>query len=505
MVRGLLARDDSAEAIIVWQLRMPRTALAILVGAALGAGIATLAVFLVSRRRTSTGDRTLLVLAGAAISASLGSITDIITLYDSSTFSSYRFWVIGSVADRGLDPVVAIAQVIGAGLLLAAILAPALNVPALGEEQAMALGVPLGLVRAGTLLAITALCAAAGPIAFVGLAVPHALRLLVGIDQRALTLLAVVGGPALVLAADIIGLVAVPDGDLEAGLVTTLIGAPVLLALVPLTTLAAVLVTLVTGSFEITAGAALRTLVGGGAEIDRFIVLDQRRPGVIAALLIGVALAVSGALFQNISRNALASPDIIGFTTGAATGGLVMLLLVGIAIAALLSSVIDYLLSRADLEEAEVARTWQLGSLHAIGWGPVLMLLVLLVLALPLALGLRGELRALDLGEEVAAGVGVDLPRTRIRAMAVGVVLAAVWVATAGPIGFVALAAPQIARRLAQAPGTGILPAAAMGAQVMVVSELLGQRLLSPFQIPVGLITSAVGGVYLAWVVLRRH
>ena len=78
--------------------------------------------------------------------------------------------------------------------------------------------------------------------------------------------------------------------------------------------------------------------------------------------------------------------------------------------------------------------------------------------------------------------------------MAAGVVLAAVWVATAGPIGFVALAAPQIARRLARAPGTGILPAAAMGALVMVVSELLGQRLLSPFQVPVGLITSAVGG-----------
>lgn len=151
-------------------------------------------------------------------------------------------------------------------------------------------------------------------------------------------------------------------------------------------------------------------------------------------------------------------------------------------------------------DSAEAIIVWQLGSPHAIGWGPVLVLLVLLVLAL----GRQGELRALDLGEEVAAGVGVDLRLTRIRAMAAGVVLAAVWVATAGPIGFVALAAPQIARRLARAPGTGILPAAAMGALVRVVSELLGQRLLSPFQIPVGLITSAVGGVYLAWVVLRR-
>lgn len=156
-------------------------------------------------------------------------------------------------------------------------------------------------------------------------------------------------------------------------------------------------------------------------------------------------------------------------------------------------------------DSAEAIIVWQLRSLHAIGWGPVLVLLVLLVLALPLALGLQGELRALDLGEEVAAGVRVNLRRTRARAMAAGVVLAAVSVAPAGPIGFVALAAPQIARRPARTPCTGIVPAAAMGVLVMVVSELLGQRLLSPFQIPVGLITSAVGGVYLAWVVLRRR
>lgn len=286
--QGLVRVDDSRASIIVWQLRMPRTALALAVGCALavagvmmqaltrnplaepgllgvnagaafavvvsisllgattvdgylwfalgGAALAASFVYAISVRRSRPSDHARLVLAGAALTASLSACTGIITMFDTDAFSSYRFWVIGSVADRGLEPVIAILPLVVAGLVLALASGPALNALALGEEQATALGVRLPIVRLLAFASIALLCgaatAAAGPIAFVGLVVPHALRLLVGVDQRALLLLSFLAGPVLVLAADIIGRTIARPGELEAGIVTAFVGAPVLIALI---------------------------------------------------------------------------------------------------------------------------------------------------------------------------------------------------------------------------------------------------------------------------------
>ncbi|MFT3875036.1 MAG: iron ABC transporter permease [Propioniciclava sp.] len=285
--RGLTALDGSRESLIVWELRMPRTALALVVGGALavagvlmqaltrnplaepgilgvnagaafavvtsitllgltqvhqqlwfallGAAAAAGFAYTVSLRRTHRSDHARLVLAGAALSASLGACTGIITLFNSKTFSSYRFWVIGSVANRGPEVLMPILPLIAVGLVLALTLAPSLNALALGEEQATALGARLGLIRVLAFVAITLLCgaatAAAGPIGFVGLVVPHTLRLLIGADQRTVLALSVLAGPALVLLADIVGRVVTRPGELEVGVVTAFIGAPVLLAL----------------------------------------------------------------------------------------------------------------------------------------------------------------------------------------------------------------------------------------------------------------------------------
>lgn len=284
---GLLAADDSRASIIVWQLRMPRTALAIVVGAALavagvlmqavtrnplaepgllgvnagaafsvvlalsvfgattinsylwfaflGAACAAGLVHGISVRRGHANDHARLVLAGAAMTASLGACTGIITMFDADTFSSYRFWVIGSVADRGIGPVVQIFPFVVVGIVVAFLLGPALNTLALGDEQAMALGARLAVVRVLALATITLLCgaatAAAGPIGFVGLVVPHLLRLVVGVDQRTLLGLSAVAGPALMLAADLIGRVVARPGELEVGIVTAFVGAPVLILL----------------------------------------------------------------------------------------------------------------------------------------------------------------------------------------------------------------------------------------------------------------------------------
>jgi len=286
--RGLVHVDDSRASIIVWQLRMPRTALAILVGVALavagvmmqaltrnplaepgllgvnagaafavvmgisflgitstsilvwfalaGAGAAAGFVYVISVRRSRPGDHARLVLAGAALSASLAACTGVITMFDTDAFSSYRFWVIGSVADRGLEPLFAVLPLIITGLVAAAITAPALNALALGDEQATALGVPLPLVRVLAFASIALLCGAAtavaGPIAFVGLVVPHALRLLLGVDQRVVLAFSILAGPILVLGSDIVGRVVARPGELEVGIVTAFVGAPVLIALI---------------------------------------------------------------------------------------------------------------------------------------------------------------------------------------------------------------------------------------------------------------------------------
>ncbi|GAB4097132.1 iron chelate uptake ABC transporter family permease subunit [Brachybacterium horti] len=319
-------------------------------------------------------------------------------------------------------------------------------------------------------------------------------------------------------------------------------GTAVVTAVLTLAAVGLALATVLTGAYEITAGEALRTLTGGGSDLDRFVVVGQRVPRVIAAALVGLALAGAGAIFQSLSRNPLGSPDIIGFTTGAATGGLAVILLAGsatagtvglgtfagglltaaavvavaarrgltgdrivlggIAIAALLAAVNDYLLTRAPIEQEETARAWQHGSLNAITWGPVLPLAIALAVLVPLGLSQSRSLRALELGDDLAAGLGLPLRRARLLAIACGVGLTAAGVAVAGPIGFLALAAPQLARRLARSPGVSLPPAMAMGACLLVGADLLAQRLLAPFQIPVGLVTAAIGGAYLVWLLL---
>jgi iron complex transport system permease protein len=284
--------DGSRESIIVWQLRMPRTLLGIVVGAALaiagvvmqavsrnplaepgilgvnagaalsvvlaisvlgvsdsgdyvwfalaGAVLATALVYGLGVRTAGPGDgaqgRVRLVLAGAALTACFGAVTGTVTMFDANTFDSYRFWVVGSLANRDTAVLGHVLPFVVAGALVALALGPRLNALALGEDVGISLGVRPGRVRLGGLVAITLLggaaTAAAGPISFVGLLVPHALRLVLGHDVRWLLAYSVVAGPILVLAADIAGRVVARPGELEVGIVTAFAGAPVLLWLV---------------------------------------------------------------------------------------------------------------------------------------------------------------------------------------------------------------------------------------------------------------------------------
>lgn len=310
-----------------------------------------------------------------------------------------------------------------------------------------------------------------------------------------------------------------------------------------LAALAVMVLTVLTGTYNISAADALGTLLRGtGSDLDRFIVIDQRLPRALAAVLVGAMLALSGAIFQSLSRNPLGSPDIVGFTTGASTGGLLAILLVsasstyqigagtiigglatagivalvtlrrgmggdnlilaGIALSEMLSAANNYLISRASLQSAEAAKAWQYGSFNAISWGQVRPLLMAAIVLLPQVVWFVRPAAMLEMGDDAATSLGMRVGRIRGAMLGYGVVLAAVCVAVAGPIGFLALAAPQLARRLSRSAGITMLASAAMGALLLGGADFLAQRLLSPFQIPVGLVSAALGGIYLIWLLM---
>ncbi|MCX4654369.1 FecCD family ABC transporter permease [Streptomyces microflavus] len=286
----------------------------------------------------------------------------------------------------------------------------------------------------------------------------------------------------------------------------------------------------------------LGALFGAGSEQAAFVVLELRLPRVALGLVVGAALGAAGALFQQLSRNPLGSPDIVGFNSGAATGALLVLLhgdpayvavgaaggglatavivqllarrgsfrgnrliLAGIAVGSLLASVNAYLLTRAALDHAQSAQLWLIGSLGSTERHQILPALIALVALLLLALPTVRRLDLLEMGDEAAGGLGVDAGRTRVLVLLVAVGLSAVAVSVAGPIVFVALCAPHLARRLSRGTGTGMLPAAAMGALLLSASDLVAITLPTAGPLPVGVVTGALGGVYLAWLLGRRQ
>ncbi|MEV4441638.1 iron chelate uptake ABC transporter family permease subunit [Streptomyces sp. NPDC049577] len=293
-----------------------------------------------------------------------------------------------------------------------------------------------------------------------------------------------------------------------------------------------------TGDFPMSPADVLRTLAGGGTPAQEFVVEELRLPRALAGLLVGAALGLAGAVFQSVARNPLGSPDVIGLAqgstvgaltvivlfdggpsavaAGAAAGGLATgaaiyllawkkgvqghrLALVGIGAAAVLTACYSYLLTRADLTDATRATAWMVGSLGGRDWEQVWPLLGACALLGPLLLGRARDLTMLEMGDDAASALGVRVERTRLVALTAAVLLAAAATATAGPVAFVALAAPQLARRLTGAPGPNLPAAACMGAALLVTADWAAQRLLGADKLPVGALTGMAGGCYLLW------
>jgi iron complex transport system permease protein len=303
-------------------------------------------------------------------------------------------------------------------------------------------------------------------------------------------------------------------------------------------------VSLSLGDFKIPVIDVVKTLFGQGDKATEFIVNQLRLPRALTGILVGAALGLSGAIFQSIARNPLASPDIIGVTygasafavfaivtlglTGAAVSGLAIagalltaftmyvlawrrgvssyrLILVGIGIGAMATSLTSYLLTRAKVEIAQQALVWLTGSLNGTDWSQVRSLTIALVLLSPFMAFLVHRLRILQLGDETAYGLGLRVERSRLGLIVIAVLLAAVATAAAGPIGFVAFVAPPIARWVTRSPGPAMIASALIGALVVALSDLLAQHALGDTQLPVGVVTGVVGAPYLMFLLARAN
>ncbi|MFI7597367.1 FecCD family ABC transporter permease [Actinoplanes sp. NPDC049681] len=307
--------------------------------------------------------------------------------------------------------------------------------------------------------------------------------------------------------------------------------------------LAVAVLALGTGEFTLTPGQVVQALAGEGTRAARLVVVEWRLPRVLLALIIGAALGLAGAIFQALTRNPLGSPDVIGFTTGAYTGVLIVtvfvgngyfltaagalagglvtaalvyllafrrgvqgfrLIIVGIAVSAMLGSANQWFITKVDLQAAFAAALWGQGTLNGLGWAQVTPVVVTVGALCLVLLAYGPRLALLEMGEDAAAALGVRVEPTRSAYLIIGVALTAVATAAAGPISFVALAAPQLARRLTRTPGIALAPAAAMGAFLLVLSDWLAQRAFAPTQLPVGVVTVSVGGVYFVWLLVRQ-
>ncbi|MFL5995411.1 MAG: FecCD family ABC transporter permease [Streptomyces sp.] len=320
--------------------------------------------------------------------------------------------------------------------------------------------------------------------------------------------------------------------------------ATVVVALILLAALTASVVLIGTGDFPIPAGDVLKTLLGNGNAGQEFIINELRLPRVLVGLLVGAALGLGGALFQAVSRNPLGSPDVLGLSQGATAGALTMivlfsgsatqvtlgalvgglvtgfaiyvlawkqgvhgyrLVLVGIGVSAIVTAVNGYLLTRSTLTEAAQAVVWMTGSLSGRDWTQVWPLLWLCALLVPLVLANARGLRMMEMGDDVSNALGVRVERVRLLLLVAAVLLTAAATAAAGPVSFVALTAPQLARRLTRSPGPNLVPSLCMGATLLVTADWVSQKVFGADQLPVGVVTGVLGGVYLLWLLVTER
>lgn len=304
------------------------------------------------------------------------------------------------------------------------------------------------------------------------------------------------------------------------------------------------LVAVTVGEYPVTLSTVVDTLAGGGTLISYDVVVVHRLPRAVTGILVGAAFGAAGGVLQRLARNPLVSPDVIGINAGASAGAVLMiigvgasaawvtggalagavaaaatvylvarrggfsghrLVLVGIGVAAMLSSAATFLLSRADVNAAHSAAVWLVGSLSGRSWPDVVPVAAGSFLALPVVLALVRRLRVLELGDDLGRSLDRRAGAARTTLLACAVALSALATASAGPVGFVALVAPQIVRRLLAERSPGLLASAGTGALVVAAADLAARTLVAPAELPVGVVTAVVGAPVLIALLVRAN
>jgi iron complex transport system permease protein len=266
-------------------------------------------------------------------------------------------------------------------------------------------------------------------------------------------------------------------------------------------------------------------------------VVELRTPRVVLAIVIGVALGLAGALLQGVSRNPLASPDVIGVSQGAGLAASIVIVagapiavlppmallgglgaaaivlafgrgnrfvLAGIAVAVALKAITEIVIVGAAPIDGQRAQIWLVGTLAGWGYAEARVVAVVIVVLIPVLLWAGRALDTSALSDDVARAIGVRVGARRFVMAIAGVLLAAFATAQVGAVDFVALAAPQIARHLAKSERPPLFCAALTGAVVTVVADTVARTVFAPTQLPVGVLTAALGGPYLIWLLVRR-
>ncbi|MER7846319.1 Fe(3+)-hydroxamate ABC transporter permease FhuB [Kitasatospora sp. NPDC096077] len=337
---------------------------------------------------------------------------------------------------------------------------------------------------------------------------------------------------------------AAPDPVLRYGAWSLLLPRRALLAGLGLAAalLAAVVVSAHAGQSELGLGTTFRAVFGQGERLDVLLVQKFRLGRIVAGLAAGAALGLAGCLTQTLARNRLATPELLGVNDGATaavlisatasgtfgawwagplgalaavlvvtlvSGGLgargYRVLVVGLAMSALASAVIQVALARRSLNSAGSLYVWTSGSLNGRDYAIATPVLIGLAVLVPIALAVARRLAVLRFDDSVAASLGVDPGRVRLICLLLAVALAGLAVGVCGPVGFVALAAPVLAARLAGPARVPVLGSALTGALLVVLADTLGRVLIGGVEIPVGIVTTVLGGPFLLWVLLSRR
>ncbi|MFT4167249.1 MAG: iron ABC transporter permease [Microlunatus sp.] len=297
------------------------------------------------------------------------------------------------------------------------------------------------------------------------------------------------------------------------------------------------------GSASIPSAKLLPALIGEGRGLANYVIFETREPRALGAALAGALFGLSGMLYQRVARNPLATPDIIGITSGAGTGAVIIivvmpsaglgiplsaligalvtvglvvafswrqgldtyrLILVGIGMSAVADSITAYLLTRADLRATAAATRWTIGTVAGLEWSDVARLAVLLLVTGSIAVAISRGLGGLAMGDDLASGLGIRVTTVRLVVLGIGATAAAITTSVVGPIGFVSLIAGPIAVRLL--PRGPQLPVAVLvGGLIVIWSDVIAQNapLISP--IPTGVLTAIIGAPVFIWLLLRTR